>query len=124
MANRPGRIKSMISRNIADIVHTELKKSSIGLVSVNDVRVSDDYSYATVYVNFLPNTFPHQKIAELQKTEGFVRSSLAKKMDIYKVPKVRFVLDETSSSAARIDEALAKEEKDLSQLEEGKPESK
>ena len=83
-----------------------------GLVSVNDVRVSDDYSYATVYVNFLPNTFPHQKIAELQKTEGFVRSSLAKKMDIYKVPKVRFVLDETSSSAARIDEALAKEEKD------------
>ena len=115
MANRPGRIKSMISRNIADIVHTEIKKSSIGLVSVNDVRVS---------VNFLPNTFPHQKIAELRKTEGFVRSSLAKKMDIYKVPKVRFVLDETSSSAARIDEALAKEEKDLSQLEEGKPESK
>ena len=48
MANRPGRIKSMISRNIADIVHTEIKKSSIGLVSVNDVRVSDDYSYATV----------------------------------------------------------------------------
>ena len=89
MANRPGRIKSMISRNIADIVHTEIKKSSIGLVSVNDVRVSDDYSYATVYVNFLPNTFPknrgvtengrirpffsRQKDGYLQSPEGTLR---------------------------------------------------
>ena len=56
MANRPGRITSMPSRNIAAIVHTEIKKSSMGLVSVKEVQVSDDYSYATVYVNFLPNT--------------------------------------------------------------------
>ena len=47
MANRPGRIKSMISRNIADIVHTEIKKSSIGLVSVNDRPVRASYEVKT-----------------------------------------------------------------------------
>lgn len=86
---------------------------------MNEVVVSDDYSYATVYVSFLDSAYSHQKIAELKKTEGFVRSSLAKKLSIYKVPKVRFVLDETAESAKRIDEALAKEAADLAALEEG-----
>lgn len=118
MANRPGRVKALIGKNISDIVRGEIKKSSIGLISVNEVVVSDDYSYAKVYVSFLDPSFPHQKLEELQKTEGFVRSSLAKKMDIYKVPKVHFVLDETAMSASRIEEALAKEEEELSSFPE------
>ncbi|MCF0112694.1 MAG: ribosome-binding factor A, partial [Bacilli bacterium] len=53
MANRPGRVKAIIARNIADIVHNELKKKGLGLISVNEVLVSDDYSYAKVFVSFL-----------------------------------------------------------------------
>lgn len=122
MANKSGRIKSEISRYIAEIVRGELKKPSIGLVCVNEVIVSDDYSYADVYVTFLGEKYPHQKIAELKKTEGFVRSSLAKKLSIYKVPKVRFVLDETSLSASRIEEALARESAQIASFPKGEGE--
>lgn len=118
MASRQGRVKSSIARYIAEIVRSEIKKPSIGLVSVNEVIVSDDYSYATVYVSFLDPKYPHQRLEELKKTEGFVRSSLAKKLSIYKVPKVSFVLDEAAERARKLDEALAKEEKDLAALEE------
>ena len=117
MANRPERVKSLIGRYIADIVRNEIRKPGLGIVCVNEVVVANDYSYADVYVTFLDGKYSHQKIEELKKTEGFVRSSLAKKIDIYKVPKVRFVLDETALSAARVEAAVAKEEKDLAALE-------
>lgn len=122
MANRSERVKSLIGRYIADIVRNEIKKPGLGIVCVNEVIVSDDYSYADAYVTFLDGKYSHQKIEELKKTEGFVRSSLAKKIDIYKVPKVRFILDETALSAARVEAALAKEEKDLAALASNKEE--
>ena len=110
MADRSGRLKSLIARNISEIVNRELKKPSIGMVSVNAVKVSPDYSEAKVYVSFLEGNYPHQRLEALKATEGYVRTSLAKKLDVYKVPKIHFFLDESLETALRIDEALRKEE--------------
>ncbi|MBQ2052420.1 MAG: 30S ribosome-binding factor RbfA [Bacilli bacterium] len=116
MANRPGRVKALIARNVAEICQMELKNPHIGLVSVNEVKVSDDYSYCKVFVTFLGAKYPYQALEELKKTEGFVRSSLAKKMDLYKVPRIVFVYDESYDRAARIEEALALEAEELESL--------
>ena len=115
-AHRNERMKALIARDIASIVHDELKKASIGLVSVNEVVVSSDLSYAKVYVSFIPEDHPKTRLAELKKTEGFVRSALARKLSIYKVPEIHFFLDETAIRSRRIEAALAKEEEDLSKL--------
>ncbi|MBR1846642.1 MAG: 30S ribosome-binding factor RbfA [Bacilli bacterium] len=116
MADRHKRIKALVARNVADIVQFEIKKPSIGLVSVNDVEVYDDMSQANVYVTFLDPRGSHNKLVELQRTEGFVRSSLAKKLDTYKVPRIRFFLDESSLKARSLEAALAREEEQLSHL--------
>ena len=116
MSSKQLRIKSLISRNLMDIVHRELKNPHIGMVSVNDVVVNDDYSLATVYVTFLGAKYPKQHLAELKKTEGYVRSSLAKKIDLYKVPVVNFELDETFFAGERLEEALRREEEQLDKL--------
>ena len=124
MADRHNRVKALIERNIRDIVAFEIKNPKIGFVVVNDVEVYDDLSGAKVYVSFLDTKYGRQKAAELNKSSGFVRSSLAKKMDIYKVPKIFFIYDETMEKAARIDEALAKEEEELAALPSIETESK
>ena len=116
MADRHKRIKALIARNVADIVQFQIKKESVGLVSVNEVEVYDDLSQANVYVSFLDPRGSHNKLEELQRTEGFVRSALAKKLDIYKVPRIHFALDEAMESARRIDAALAREEEQLAAL--------
>lgn len=113
MADRHNRVKALIARNISDIVAFELKNPKVGFVTVNEVEVYDDLSGAKVYVSFLDTKYPRQKIAELKKSEGFVRSSLAKRMDIYKVPRITFLYDESAEQASRIEAALAKEAKDL-----------
>ena len=122
MADRHKRVKALIQRNVADIVQFEIKKESIGLVSVNEVVVYDDLSQANVYVSFLDPRGAHNKLEELQRTEGFVRTSLAKKLDIYKVPRIRFFLDEAAEKARSLDEALAREAKQLESLPSGEDE--
>jgi ribosome-binding factor A len=113
MANRQGRIKALIGKDISDILTFELKNPHIGMVSVNEVVVNSDNSLAKVYVSFLGAKYPKQNLEELQRCKGVVRSSLAKKLDIYKVPDILFLLDESFDRSASLDAALQKEEADL-----------
>lgn len=112
MANRPGRIKALIEKDVMEIVRG-LNDPKIGFCSVNEVEVNDDYSVAKAYVSFFGNPHPHQAFEELQKKEGAVRTRLASMLDLYKVPKVVFVYDDSFERAARLDDALKQEEKDL-----------
>jgi ribosome-binding factor A len=116
MANRQGRIKALIGKDISDILTFELKNPHIGMVSVNEVVVNSDNSLAKVYVSFLGAKYPRQNLEELQRCKGVVRSSLAKKLDIYKVPDILFLLDESFDRSASLDAALQKEEADLASI--------
>lgn len=116
MADRTARIQSIISKNITEIIQFELKNKRIGFCTVSEVWVSSDFSYARVYVSFLGAKYPHQNLEELNKARGFVRSSLAKKLDIRKTPEINFYLDETFEKMNRLDEVLNRESEQLKNL--------
>ena len=110
------RLKSVYAKYIAEIVQKEVKGPHIGLVSVNEVVVNDDNSLCKVYVTFLGSPHPQMALEELKKSEGFVRSRLAKKVSVYKVPEIRFIYDESFDRADRIEAALRREEESLAKL--------
>ncbi len=116
MADRQGRLKAIIGKDIADIVSREIKNPHVGMVSVNEVVVNSDCSEAKVYVTFFESGHEASRLKELKKSEGFVRTSLAKKLDVYKVPKVSFHLDETFKKAASLEDALSREQRQLDDL--------
>lgn len=116
MADRTQRIQSIISKNISEIIQFELKNPRIGFCTVSEVWVSSDFSYARVYVSFLGAKFTKQNLEELNKTRGYVRSSLAKKIDIRKTPEITFYLDETFEKMNHLDEVLEKESKQLEKM--------
>ena len=67
------------------------------------------------------NTFhTKQNLEELNKCKGFVRSSLAKKIDIRKTPEITFYLDETYEKAKRLDEVLQKESNQIENMKSNK----
>ena len=101
---------------MTEIIQFELKNPRIGFCTVSEVWVSSDFSYARVYVSFLGAKYPKQNLEELNKTRGYVRSSLAKKLDIRKTPEISFYLDETYEKANRLDEVLKKEQEDLDKI--------
>lgn len=116
MADRTQRIQSIIGKNISEIIQFELKNPRIGFCTVSEVKVSADFSYAKVYVSFLGAKYPKQNLEELNKTKGYVRSSLAKKIDIRKCPEITFLLDESFEKSERLDEILKKEQNELDKM--------
>lgn len=108
MANKQERIASVIRKNIAEIIQFEVKDPHLGFISIPEVRVSKDFSYATVYVSFFKDEDIKPSLEVLNKAKGFIRTELAHKMDTRRVPEIRFVLDEGYKKEERISELLKK----------------
>src|SRR5574344_595300 len=114
--DRLKRISSIVMKNLSEIIQFEVKNPRIGFCTVNEVIVSKDFSHAKVFVSFLGSKFPKQNLEELEKCKGFIRSSLAKKMDTRKIPELHFFIDDTYDKADSLDKALAKEQQKIDDL--------
>ena len=106
MADKKKRIAQLVFKNISDIVLSELKNPICRLASINEVRLNSDNSLATVYVTHLEKHKTDNLLAYLTKNKGQIRSMLAKRMDIYKVPDIVFKKDELYDQGQRIDQLL------------------
>lgn len=110
MANKQERIASIIRKNVSEIIQFQIRDPHLGFVSIPEVRVSKDFSYATVYVSFINENDIKESMEVLNKARGFIRSELASKLDTRRVPEIRFVLDEGYKREQRIDELLNKKD--------------
>lgn len=108
MADKALRIQRLIQKNISEIIQYEIKDPHLGFVSIPEVKVSKDLSYAKVYVAFINDNEAKEGMKVLEKSKGFIRSELAKRMDTRRVPEISFVLDEGYKKEQRITELLSK----------------
>ncbi|MBR4322324.1 30S ribosome-binding factor RbfA [Treponema sp.] len=63
-------------------------------LTINRVEVARDLAYAKVYVSsFLNESQVKKGVEGLNSAAGFIQSSIAKKLSIYKFPRLTFVED-------------------------------
>ena len=124
MADKKGRIQELIQRNVSEIILFELKSPLCQYASVNEVRMSKDYSYCKIYVSHLRPEAGDALVSFLNTNAKKIRSLLAQKLSIYKTPELAFYKDEVYEKARHIDQviekALASKPKTLKDLEEEK----
>ena len=108
MANKEERIAGIIRKSITEIIMLELKNPHLGLINIPEVKVSKDFSYAKVYVSFMYDNEIDEGMKVLEKSKGFIRSELAKRLDTRRCPELVFALDESFKREARITELLNK----------------
>lgn len=108
------RLESQIRKEISNILQNEVKNSKFGFVTVTDVEVTNDYSFATVFVSFLntKEVSGIDRLEEINRVKGFVRSQLARRLSIRKTPDIIFKIDDSIDQGNRIDEIIAKINKD------------
>ena len=105
--NRMGRIDEEYRKELSQIIGFELKNSSItGMISVTKVKVTPDLKYAKVYVSILNSKNIKETLAGLKKSSGFVRSELAKRVNLRNTPEIVFELDDSLEYGAKIDSIL------------------
>ena len=101
------RLEGSIRKNISDIIQFGLKDPNVGFVTITDVHVSNDHSFAKVFVTFLGKDARAQAgLKALNRAKGFIRSELSQRLDIRRTPDLIFVLDETEMKARHIDEII------------------
>ena len=104
--HRKDRIQEEIKKEIADILHREVKDPRIGFISITDVEISDDLSYVKVFYSSL-NEDKLDEIQEgLDKATGYIRSEIGKRIRLRLVPELSFRYDASLKRGAHIDRLL------------------
>ena len=84
------KIQNSLRQHVSTIIVQELQNPKIGFVTIVAVKTSKDLDLATIYINVLGGDEKTQAtIKALNQSSGFIKSSLAKKMKIRKVPKLK-----------------------------------
>ena len=106
---RTDKLDSLLLREISSILQTEISDPKLGFVTVSEVRVSPDLSYAKVFVSFLGKNYKKRDGLEvLQRSKGYIKSLLAKRLSMRKIPDLHFTVDDSLDKAMKIDEILAR----------------
>ena len=103
------RVADFVRDELAQIIQRQMRDPRVGFVSVNDVRVSKDLSYADVYVSSLDTTQASEKqdlVVVLNKAAGFFRSELAKRHRMRTTPKPRFHYDEVVDRGPQMEKLI------------------
>ena len=86
------QLKSEISNMI---IRHEIKDPRVNeFLTIHRVDVAGDLAYAKVYVSsYMDENSVKRGVQGLQSAAGFIQSSIAKKLTIYKFPKLTFIAD-------------------------------
>jgi len=137
--SRGRRVADHIQKELAVLIQQEVKDPRLGLVTINEVKVSRDLGFADVYfTSFSSDTFrvndsldeDDNEDAEreernslspaevLENAAGFLRSRLAKSLSTRTTPKLRFHYDHTIEQGAKMTQAIKKAIEGDEQLKE------
>lgn len=107
---RMGRISQEIKKAVSHAISFEMHDPAIDdMTSVSDVSISNDLSYANVYISVMGTQWDKRQTLEaLDKASGFLKSRIAEKVKIRQIPELRFHIDESIERGMYMDDLIAK----------------
>jgi len=113
------RLAHEIRERIATILRERVGDPRLSGVSVNEVRVAPDGSYARVYWGTLGQAGAAAEAIE--KAKPYLRRCLAAELHVRRVPELDFRLDETLARAQRVESVLRDLERERSEKQKEEP---
>ena len=105
--SRIDRISEEIKKELSNIIR-ELKDPRIPqLISVVNVEVTKDLSFAKVYISVLGDEkAQYDAIVALKNAAGFIRKEIAHKVKLRAIPQFTFISDNSIAYGSHISEVL------------------
>jgi len=99
------RLNNAFVEKISEIIHNDVKDDNINFVTITEVRITNDLSFAKVYFTTMDDDKEKVKMA-LNKASSFIRSELCNKVQIRKMPELNFVYDESINYGKKIEDII------------------
>lgn len=106
MSVKSERIGNNLLRAISEIIRFEARNEELKMVTLTYVKVAGDLGNAKIYYNILNKTDLKEVQRALDGAAGYIRSELAKKVELRHIPELRFVYDESIDYGDKIEHIL------------------
>ncbi len=106
MADKKGRVQAVIQKDLSEIILYEVKSPVTKFASVNEVKMTVDYSYCKVYVSDINPDKTDEVVRYLNNNKGKIRTMLSKKLSIYKTPDLIFLSDKTYEESTEMEKFI------------------
>lgn len=102
---RVSQIGEEIKRVISQLLRTKLKDPRISdMVSITEVRVTNDLSYAKVFVSVFGTEDEKKDTLEgIRNAEGFIKKEIGRNVKMRIMPKLIFELDDSVEESLRLE---------------------
>lgn len=109
------RINGEVQKALSDIIRLELKDPRIHpMTTVVQTAVTPDLKFCKAYISVLAEEeAAKETIKGLKSAEGFIRTQLAKKVNLRNTPEISFVLDQSIEYGVRMSKLIDEVAKDL-----------
>ena len=105
MSIKIDRLNNMFVQEISKILHQEIKDRDINFVTVTEVRITNDLSFAKIYITTMDND--REKVLKaLNKASSYIRTILCDRVTIRKMPELHFVYDESIEYGKKIEDII------------------
>jgi ribosome-binding factor A len=112
------RIADRIRQELSEILIRDINDPRLKLVYLTDVKVDRELAYADIYVSAVEGLSRSKDVlAGLESASGFIRRTLASRMELRAFPRLRFHWDVTPENADRIEKKLAEIREDKNDRE-------
>jgi ribosome-binding factor A len=104
MAHRIERVNALIRKEISELIQYHLRDPRLdSFVAVTEVATSPDLQHARVFISCISGKKEEQKVLEvLNAAAGFLRTELAGRVRLRRVPELSFVWDDSIEHGDRI----------------------
>lgn len=100
------RLNDQFQKEISYILMTEVKDKNVKFVTVTDVEITNDLSYAKVYFTLLNEEYLEVTKKSLDKASSFIRAKLAETINIRHTPEIKFIYDESIKYGEKIEKII------------------
>lgn len=105
MSVKIDRLNNMFVEEISKILHQEIKDRDINFVTITEARITNDLSFAKVYITTMDND--REKVLKaLNKASSYIRTILCDRVKIRKMPEIHFVYDESIEYGKKIEDII------------------
>ncbi len=123
MSNREVRVSWEVKRILSELVREIKDPRKPSMLSITDVKVTRDFSHANVYFSIYGSEEEKENgRLVLERSKGFLRRELGKRIRLRKVPELHMVADDSIERGfamdALIDKVISNDEINRSKQED------
>ncbi|HEU0294269.1 MAG TPA: 30S ribosome-binding factor RbfA [Anaerolineales bacterium] len=102
------RIADRVRLELSEMLIREIQDPRLHLIYVTDVKIDKELAYADIFVSAVEGVSRSKDVlAGLESASGFIRRTLASRVELRAFPRLRFHWDMTPENADHVEKLLA-----------------